>query len=537
MKKIKHKRSKPFLPFLIIIGILLATYFIVAVYFMNHFYFHTTINGEKATGLTVAQVQSKISQEVKKYQISLEERDKNTEIIQGQDIELKATFDDSIDKLLKKQNSFLWIKSLFQKQQETIQNTIVYDQSKLANQLSALSCTQEENQTQPVNAKVSDYDESKGYSIVPEEYGNTVDQERLQQVIASSVQNLKKKVSLEENNCYVNPTITKDSKELSDAVDTLNKYVSAKITYDFGKNQEVLDGNTIHTWLSVGDDLSVNLDNSQVKAYVKELARQHNTAGRAKNYTTPEGTAVTITGGNYGWKINQSDEVKQLITDIENGTVEDREPAYSQKANSYGDNDYGDTYVAVDLTAQHLVFYKNGKLIISTDFVSGSIIENDATPTGAYFVNSKETDRFLTGPDYKSHVDYWMPFNGDVGLHDASWRNTFGGSIYLKHGSHGCVNLPPSAAKTIFQSIEVGDAVLVYQTAPTPVVADPAEVVAKINTIGPVTVQSQTIMTQIRSEYNSLTDAQKAQVTNYNILVADEATLATLLAGQTTPAQ
>lgn len=533
MKKNKHKRSKPLVPLLVVIGILLIGYLIVAVYFMNHFYFHTTINGEKATGLTVSQVQDKISQEVKKYQISLEERDKNTEIIQGQNIELKATFDDSIQKLLKEQNSFLWLPNIFKTHKETIHNTIVYDKDKLAAQIAQLSCTQAKNQQQPVNATVSDYDPQKGYVIVAEEQGNTIDQSRLEQVIATSVENLKKSVSLEENNCYVSPMITKDTKELQKAVDTLNKYVSTKVTYDFGKNQEVLDGSTIHTWLSLDDDLSVKLDNSKVKSYVKELAREHNTAGRAKNFTTPQGEAITISGGNYGWKINQSDEVKQLILDIQNGTVEKRDPAYTQKANSHGANDYGDTYVAVDLTAQHLVFYKNGKLVTSTDFVSGSILENDATPTGSYFVNSKETDRFLTGPDYKSHVDYWMPFNGDVGLHDASWRSSFGGSIYLKHGSHGCVNLPASAAKTIFNSIEVGNAVLVYQTAPTPVVADPAAVVAKINMIGPVTVQSQTIMTQIRNEYNSLTDAQKAQVTNYNVFVADEATLAALLAGQT----
>jgi len=55
-----------------------------------------------------------------------------------------------------------------------------------------------------------------------------------------------------------------------------------------------------------------------------------------------------------------------------------------------------------------------------------------------------------------------MPFNGGVGLHDASWRSTFGGKIYVTGGSHGCINLPRSAAETIYNNISAGTPVLVY---------------------------------------------------------------------------
>lgn len=56
-----------------------------------------------------------------------------------------------------------------------------------------------------------------------------------------------------------------------------------------------------------------------------------------------------------------------------------------------------------------------------------------------------------------------MQFNGGEGLHDAAgWRSAYGGSIYYYSGSHGCVNLPLDLAKTLYNTMEVGDPVIVY---------------------------------------------------------------------------
>lgn len=55
-----------------------------------------------------------------------------------------------------------------------------------------------------------------------------------------------------------------------------------------------------------------------------------------------------------------------------------------------------------------------------------------------------------------------MPFNGGIGLHDATWRNSFGGSIYKNNGSHGCINLPYNVASKIYNSIKVGDPIVCY---------------------------------------------------------------------------
>lgn len=57
-------------------------------------------------------------------------------------------------------------------------------------------------------------------------------------------------------------------------MDTLNKYTQMKITYQAeGKDDVVLDGETISTWLSVDDDFNVSVDDEALSAYVKAMAK------------------------------------------------------------------------------------------------------------------------------------------------------------------------------------------------------------------------------------------------------------------------
>ena len=64
---------------------------------------------------------------------------------------------------------------------------------------------------------------------------------------------------------------------------------------------------------------------------------------------------------------------------------------------------------------------------------------------------------------YEQPVTYWMPFNGNVGIHDAdTWRSEYGGEIYKTSGSHGCVNTPTANAEKIFNTVEIGTPVIVY---------------------------------------------------------------------------
>ncbi len=83
---------------------------------------------------------------------------------------------------------------------------------------------------------------------------------------------------------------------------------------------------------------------------------------------------------------------------------------------------------------------EDGVLVEETDFVSGNVSRGYIHRSGSTALHTKSATQTLRGANYASKVSYWMPFNGNVGMHDASWRNSFGADIYLRNGSHGCVN-------------------------------------------------------------------------------------------------
>ena len=139
-----------------------------------------------------------------------------------------------------------------------------------------------------------------------------------------------------------------------------------------------------------------------------------------------------------------------------------RTPVYVRSGANYSDNNIGGDYVEIDLSAQHLYLYIEGECLLETDIVSGCMNSGNATPQGIYDLEYKRRNTVLKGPTWASYVNYWMPFCGAVGMHDATWRNRFGGEIYRNSGSHGCVNLPHKAAEEIYQYVYAGMPIVCY---------------------------------------------------------------------------
>lgn len=507
-----------------------------AIYFESHFCFGTSIDGIAVGGSSVEKVEDAFRTEMKNYQLTVTAREDKNGTIAGSDIDMEPVFQGEIETLLNEQNGFSWLIRMFQKQEFELEKVVSYDEQKLNEAVSNLPCMKD--QRAPVDATYADYTKENGYALVPADYGTEVDAAKVKKAVSDAILVLDETVDLEQSDCYRKPAVGDDDKDLLDLIDTLNQYVGVTITYDFGDDKEVLDGTTISTWLSEGTDEKVSVDEEEVLAFVKTLAKKYNTAYSPKELKTSYGTTVTVTGGFYGWRIDNSGEVEQILADLKAGKDVEREPVYLTTANSHGEHDYGDSYVEINLTNQHLFLYKDGKLVVESDFVSGNLAKGHDTPTGAFGLTYKTMNAVLRGPDYETPVTYWMPFNGDVGMHDATWRNKFGGSIYKTGGSHGCINLPASAAKKIYETIDKGYAVLVYRMPgdnPTVVQqpqADVPSVINAISIIGPVTLESETAIVNARNMYNSLSDADKVQVTNYDTLTAAEAALAALKAQQ-----
>ena len=422
----------------------------------------TIVDGMDVTGKTAAEVEDAIMEQLKGYKLTINGREDLSESITGEEVGLYAEFDDTLAKAIAAQKPMEWGKYRFGKSVTEVNTDalIRYNDEMLGEAVDSLSCMDKENMREPQDAKISDYT-SGGYTIIKEDEGTELLEDKVKEAVAAAVMSLAESVDLEEQGCYVSPSITSEDEALKTACETMNKYVGARITYQFGDKSETLSGDEIHNWLTV-NGTSVRINEGKATEYVKKLAASNDTAYKAKSLKTSYGKTVSITGGSYGYKINQAKEAATLVSLIKNGEQTSREPEYSQKGASRTGNDYGNTYVEINLTAQHLYFYVKGKLVVQSDFVSGNAAKGWSTPAGAYSITYKQRNATLKGQGYATPVSYWMPFNGGIGLHDANWRKTFGGTIYKTNGSHGCVNLPPAVAKTIYENISAGDPVLCY---------------------------------------------------------------------------
>ena len=169
-------------------------------------------------------------------------------------------------------------------------------------------------------------------------------------------------------------------------------------------------------------------------------------------------------GGTYGWKIDQEAEVKALTEIIENGETQVRKPVYAQEGLSRKTNDIGYTYIEIDLTAQRMVFYKNGTPIADAPVVSGNpYVLNCATPTGCYTVGETKSSYTVNGEDYPSAVNYWIPFDGNLGINDAPWRGSFGEQLYEFEGTHGSICAPTDQVQIIYSNVEKNTPVVIYE--------------------------------------------------------------------------
>lgn len=123
-----------------------------------------------------------------------------------------------------------------------------------------------------------------------------------------------------------------------------------------------------------------------------------------------------------------------------------------------------DTYVDIDISAQTVTYFENGVAKLQTPCVSGLDNGKRNTPYGTYKILSKVPGKRLKGKTWNCWVDRWMRFtNNSIGLHDASWRKSYGGEIYKTNGSHGCVNLPKEAAYQLYDMVNVGTSVIVHE--------------------------------------------------------------------------
>lgn len=467
----KREFKKPGKKFFIItggvIGGLILIYLGISAYFISHFFVNTTINGKDFSGKSAKAVEEYIRGQVNGYELTIIEQNNDRNIIKGSEIGLTYKESSEIEDALKKQNPLLWPAGFFSQSSTQVSVGVDYDEALLDEKLQSIKAMSKE-QTEPVSA----YPKYNGnlFEVEPEVYGSAVDTEALKEKTVQYITEFRDSLNMMDEGCYKMPAYTSDSEEVKNACNTMNQYLKAKITYTMDE-EVVVDKDLISQWVTCDSEMNVTFNEEAVKAWMREFGEKYDTVGKTRSFTTPDGKQTQVSGGTYGWIVNEAQEAQNLIENIKNGENTTKEPEYKQTAASRSALDWGTTYAEVDLAAQKMWFVVDGSVALTTDVVTGRPSTGNATPEGVYDILYTQRGAVLRGdidpatgkPSYETPVSFWMPFTYQGhGFHDATWQSAFGGNRYLTHGSHGCVNMPYDKASQLFELITAGTPVIIH---------------------------------------------------------------------------
>ena len=485
------------------VGLLTAGYIAAGVHFSDHFYPSTKFFGIKASGLTVEEVKRQVEKKVEGYQLQIKGRSSGGsnsgagDRITADEVGMKYRDNGMIDRAMRQQYPAVWpatlLKTILAPNEETLGTE--YDSSLADSVIRNLTVFDSSRVIEPRNAELK-YT-ADGAVITKEVMGTRLDYDKTKTAIIHALDDGSTSIDLEKEGLYQNPEVYADDDALNEKANALNLVLGANVTLEMGdQSVQINPEMTAETFLSLDMDGNYYVDDSKVSSYIVKLADKTDTVGRKRTFHTSLGTTVELEGGDYGWTLDAdstAQELEEALKEKKKGTLE---PVYFTTGLCRDKNDIGNTYVEIDLTNQHMWFYKNGSLIVDTPVVTGNPQKNNETPSGGVWsLKGKYRNATLKGEGYATPVDYWLPFNGGVGIHDLQKRYYFGGSVYNGAGSHGCINTPLAAVKLIYNGIGDGTPVVVYKD-------DSQEAVSQNTGMQDI----RTITSYIEAQYGTVSD-------------------------------
>lgn len=471
-EKRKEKRRRTVLRIFVVLAAVsvaagVTLYFVhrhYAAYYATHFYKGTMINGTDVSYRTVDVVKQRIKDDVARYSLVIGEKNDKEEILRSEDVGWEYVDDGAVEKLMEQQDAEHWYRHFRDGQEYRLNAGISYDRDKAISSIRALDCLQEENVTNPKNAQLK-LKTDGSYTVTKEVEGNRLDPEKTEQVILEALDASERRVDLTEPDCYLHPDVHSDDEALCRRRDQWNHLLKIHLTYQFGDNYEDIDRDMLLTHIT-DDGQNVTLTTDWVRDLVYEWAARYDTFGIDFPFHTSDGEDIVVPGGgDYGWCIDLEDTIDEILSAIDNAESGVRQVVWLYEAKGWDNDGLTGTYVEVSLDKQKLWCYRDYELVMETDVVTGRPTPDRETEPGVYAIDAKKSPATLGTMDvqgYSSPVSWWCPFNGGQGLHDAPWRDAFGGSIYLTNGSHGCVNIPVDRMQVIYDTVETGTPVVVY---------------------------------------------------------------------------
>ena len=278
------------------------------------------------------------------------------------------------------------------------------------------------------------------------------------------------------NPVYIQP-IKEDSEFVKNQQKKLEEFLVQTVDYKVQNKVFTLKAGELIKNASISKDLQIKIDDKgNFKKKIAEINQSQSTLYKDISFRTHSGSVISVKAKGYGWAINVDKEIPRIMKAFESGKKSvSASNIYGNGWNGEGygydavkNNGIGDTYAEVSIAKQRIWIYKNGKLVVTTNVVTGNQSTHHDTSPGVWYILYKQTPAVLTGREngkitYQTPVNYWVPFTNDgQGFHDANWRSNWGGNIYRSNGSHGCVNTPPSVMKSVYDNLSSYDPVVVY---------------------------------------------------------------------------
>lgn len=365
------------------------------------------------------------------------------------------------------ENTFLWPKSLFREARFDTSDGHAIE--KLAKQIETNCPAFRSDSWQAAQNAYLFYDEDQElFRIMPDTAGTEIDLSAFESALDRHIRCGKGTLSLISAGIYRKAETQVFSPELAETQEKLNRFLNAAVEFRADGAVCSFEARKLLPYISIEPgsqdilyDAQTAVDSGIFDAFAASLAESFTALPHGEHvFTTHDGETVTVTQKTWQAKLD-TDATARLLAglsfeDYLSGTVQGRivwlRPPLSELQN----------YVEVDLTAQQLYCYSDGRQILESPVVSGNLLTRHRTPEGAFTITAKRRNVILRGPGYASFVRYWIPFNRDIGLHDASWRSRFGDTIYKTNGSHGCVNLPSETAEKLYELLDDSYAVVCY---------------------------------------------------------------------------
>lgn len=462
---------------LAVLGAAAVIYLAVGFYFTTHFLPNTTVNGQDVSGLSVADLSAYVRSIGESFKSHLS-GDGLDLTINGSDVGFVYDGEAYSKQAEEQIDPWHWPLHIAQAHEYVVDEAISCDESKLNELVGAAIDKANEGATQPKNATMR-YDEaSSKFVLVNDELGTAINKEAVLPIALEGVLTMQTEIAIGDDE-LVQPTVTRDNKELLATIDSVNGLLEKSIVLRIAdQDATTIDRNLLSSWLTVNDQNHIDVNQDAIKEWAQgALSEQFDTVGKKRTFTRPDGKQIEVEGStpeyDYGWCLDGEALSNVIAENLRSQNTDPIDVPMKKTAASWnpGGQDWPNRYIDVDLSEQHARMYDDSSNVIwETDCVSGNPIYSGGTETGVFYIYTKSSPMELIGldydhdgqPDYRTWVTYWMPFNGGEGLHDMTTRYAFGGNIYTYDGSHGCVNLPYSMAEQLYGLTNVGDTVVVH---------------------------------------------------------------------------